>query len=107
MPVRGVQRAHPVLADRLAGAEDLLCLGDLGWVQVVQQPAGLGPGVCLGVPGNHVQPDAEPQRAALGGGQLADPGQLLRHLGGRLAPGQVDVGMLGGHRQAAADDPPK
>src|SRR5580693_632997 len=101
LPTRAVPappRTRPTLAHRLAGAEDPLRLGDLGRVDVVEQPAGLGPGVLLGVPGDHVQPDAEAQRAALGRGQLADPAQLLGHLGRRLTPGQVDVRVLGGDR---------
>ncbi|GIF38258.1 hypothetical protein Axi01nite_25690 [Actinoplanes xinjiangensis] len=92
--VAAVQFAHPLLADRLAAPQALLDGLDVGRGHVAQQSFGLGPGGFGGVPGDHVQADAEPHRRV----QRADPGQLPGHLGGRLAPGQVDVGVLGGDR---------
>src|SRR6185295_3537924 len=77
---------------------DLLGGGDLLRVKLVEQRARHRPGLPFGVPGNHVQPDAEPQLPARLGGQPSHPGQLLRHLGRRLAPGQVRVRVAGGDR---------
>ena len=53
--------------------------------------------------------DAEAHLAALLLGELADPRDLLRHGRRRLAPGEVDVGVLrgdvaGGRRGAAEVD---
>ena len=43
-----------------------------------------------------MQADAEAEPAAVPGGLRLDLAQLLADLGGRLAPGEVDVGVLGG-----------
>ena len=84
--------------DRLARASACCALATRPGRGRVEQPLGLRPRLRGGVPGDHVQPDAEPQRAALAPRPAADPGQLLRHLRRRLAPGQVDVGVPGGDR---------
>ena len=62
----------------------------------VEQAVGLGPRLLGGVAGDGVHPDAEADLAALVGGELADPLDLLGDGGRRLAPGEVDVGVLGG-----------
>ena len=56
---------------------------------------GGAPGLVLGLAHDHVQADAEPHRAALARGALAHVGDLLRHFGRRLAPGEVGVDLLG------------
>ena len=91
-----LQLEHPALPLGLAAAQPCLDLLDRGRVDAGEQPVGLGPGLLGGVPGDGVHPDAEADLAALVGGELADPVDLLAHGGGRLAPGQVDVGVLGG-----------
>ena len=96
--VPGVQRHHPLLADRLALGQDPLGELDLLGIQVAEQPARLGPGLGLGVPRDHVQPDPEPHLAALGLGQTPDPREFFGDLSGRLAPGEVHVDVPGGHR---------
>jgi hypothetical protein len=40
-------------------------------------------------------------------GAFTDIGEFLRHGGGRFAPGQVDIDLLGGQVVAASDEPPK
>src|SRR5438874_81905 len=77
LAVGRVQGAHAVLADRLAGRQDLLGLADLGRVEIVEQPARLGPGICLRVAGDDVQPDPERQGSPFGLGQAPHPGELL------------------------------
>ncbi|MNY71964.1 hypothetical protein D3C86_2104150 [compost metagenome] len=44
---------------------------------------------------NDMQPDSEPQRPPLRGGQLAHPVNLLLNLCWRLAPCQIDINMIG------------
>jgi hypothetical protein len=88
-----VQRGHPSLALGLGRALDGLGSLDRGRVEPVEQPLRLGPGLRGGVLRDHVQPDAESRLAPGRFGLLAHPVQLLRHRGGRLAPGQVGVGV--------------
>ncbi|GDY57808.1 hypothetical protein SVIO_084310 [Streptomyces violaceusniger] len=91
-----VQGEHALLALGLAAAEAGLDGAHGLRVEAVEQPARLGPRLLGGVAGDDVQPDAEADRTALFGGEGADPGDLLGHLGGRLAPGEVDIGVAGG-----------
>ncbi len=88
-PVALVQGEHALLPDRVAPPERLLRRAHVGGVDRVQQAAGLRPRLLGGVAGDDVQPDAEPQRPSLPGGESPHPGDLLRNLGGRLAPGEV------------------
>jgi hypothetical protein len=54
-----------------------------------------------------VQPDAEAQLRPSFAASARTHCDLLGDLRGRLAPGQVDVGVLGRDRPAAGDEPPK
>ena len=54
------------------------------------------PGGVFGLAHDHVQADAELHAAALALGAGAHIGDLLRHLRGRLAPGQVGIDLFGG-----------
>src|SRR5690606_1569330 len=65
LPVALVQGAHALLADRLAGGEGLLRLGDGGGVEPAEQPRRLVPRLRGGVAAEGVQPDAEAHGAAL------------------------------------------
>ena len=80
-----VQRDHPPLALGLRGPLDGLGPFDRGRVQPVEQALRLRPGLLRGVPGDHVQPDAEPQLAPGRLGLLAHVVELARDRGGRLA----------------------
>ncbi|MNY17064.1 hypothetical protein D3C86_1503620 [compost metagenome] len=63
---------------------------------MADQPLGGGPGLIVGFAHDHVQADAELHRAAMLGGARAHVGDLLRHRLRRLAPGQVQLDLLGG-----------
>src|SRR5262249_18865702 len=71
--------------------------GDLLWAELGQHPVGLGPRFRGGVPADRVQPDAEAQFATCLIRQFAHPGDLRGDRVGRLAPGEVDVDVLGCH----------
>src|SRR5580693_6911820 len=60
-----VQRAHPLLALRLAGREARLNLGDHVVGDALDQVAGLPPGLLGGVTRDRVQADAEAEVAVL------------------------------------------
>lgn len=77
-----VQRDHAVLAFRFAAGQTLLDRADHLRGETVEQPPGLGPRLLGGVPGDHVEPDAETHGVAPRRGEGSDAGQLLGHLGG-------------------------
>jgi hypothetical protein len=69
------------------------------WARIL--PRGL-----FGLAHDHVQPNAELDLAALARGAVAHVGNLLAHLGGRLAPCEIGIDLLGrklvrGGRRAA------
>lgn len=105
VPLPAVQRQHPLLAHRFAAAQRLLGGRHGVRVEVAKQPVGRRPRLRRRVPGDHVQPDAEPDGTPLGPGQAADPVDLLLHLLGRLAPGQIDIAVPGGHRTGGGRRP--
>src|SRR3984957_19457990 len=74
-----VQLAHPALPLGLTVRQPLLYLAYHRLVDALDQPAGLPPCLVRGVPGNDVQPDAVPQRAAGLPGQAVHPAQLGVH----------------------------
>ncbi len=92
-----VQRDHPPLPLRAAAGESFLHARDGGRVEHVEQPLRLGPRLVGAVAADHVQPHAEPRFTAQRRRLAPDPGDLLRDLVGRLTPGEVDVGVPGGH----------
>ncbi len=63
-------------------------------VEPADQVLGGGPGGILGLAHDHVQADAELDRAAMLRGAGAHIGHLLRHVRRRLAPGQVGIDLL-------------
>jgi hypothetical protein len=93
-----VQFAHPAQALGLAVRQFPLHRADHRLVDALDQPVGLQPGLVRAVPGNHVQADAITQGAPGLASQAVHPAQLGVDRGGRLAPGQVDVGVPGGDR---------
>uniref|UniRef100_A0A7S3XRX8 Uncharacterized protein n=1 Tax=Heterosigma akashiwo TaxID=2829 RepID=A0A7S3XRX8_HETAK len=103
-----VQLGHAALADRVHALEAGLRRADGGFVQLGQQLARGAPGLVLGLAHDDMQPDAVAQRAPVCGGALAHVGQLLGHLLGRLAPGQIGVHLrrrqLVGRRRGAAEE---
>ncbi|CAG7064346.1 hypothetical protein PICSAR18_02361 [Mycobacterium avium subsp. paratuberculosis] len=96
--VAAVQLPHPALALGLAARQAGLHPLDVGRVDRRQQPVGLGPRRVRGVAADHVNPQAVLQDSPRVDGQPADPVQLLGDRGQRFAPGEIDVGVLGGHR---------
>ena len=86
-----------LLADRVHAREDLLRRGDGRVVDVADQLVGGRPGLVVGLAHDDVQADAEAQLAAA----LAPPPARTSAIFSatvrrRLAPGQVDVDLLGG-----------
>ncbi len=109
-------RSAAVRSRRNAGSDPLLADDSLpeAGLHLLDRPAGCraavprpGPGGVGGVPGDHVQPDAEPDargpvRRRGRGSTRPSPRPL-----GRLAPGQVDVDVLRGHVACRGEEPPK
>jgi hypothetical protein len=91
-----VEVAHPALALGLRRALGLLRATDRLGVQAGEELVGLRPRLLGGRPCDDVQADAEAQLAAREVGALADAVELLGDLRRRLAPRQVDVGVLRG-----------
>ncbi len=100
--VAAVQVEHPALALGLAAPQALLHAAYRLGVDALEQPPGHRPGLLRGVAGDDVQADAVLQGALALGGQRGDPRKLGGHRGGRLSPGEVDVGVTGSHRARGA-----
>jgi hypothetical protein len=88
-----VQLHHPLLAHSGGGGQCALCRGDGLLVSVGDQRLGGRPSLLGVIPGDDVQADAEAHLASVGLGERAHAVEALPHLRGRLAPGQVDVGV--------------
>ena len=91
-----MQRGHALLADRVEARQGGLGAGDGVVVEVRDQAIGGLPGFLAGLADDHVQADPEAHLAALAGGLLAYLGDLLGNRRRRLAPGQVQLDLLGG-----------
>ena len=100
VPPAPVQARHAVLADEVVAGEGLLSRGDRGVVDPADELVGSAPRLRLRLAHDHVQADAEAQRAPAPCRRGADCCDLLGHVGERLAPGQVDVDVLGRDRDA-------
>src|SRR5262249_10542788 len=91
-----MEARHALLAHRIEAREGALSGGDGLVVEVADQRIRLAPGFCGGLADDDMEAYAEAEAASLGCPELANLGDLCRHVGGRLAPGQIDLHMLGG-----------
>ena len=98
VPAAAVQARHAALADGIEAREGFLGRGDLGVVELGDQVVGGAPGVLLPFAHDHVEADAEAQSPPAGRRGVPRRRDLLGDVGGGLAPGQVDVHVLGRDR---------
>ena len=101
-----VRPAHPLLAHGIHAGEHGLGLGHALVVDMGDQSVGGGPGLGRGLTDDHVEADAEAQLAPAPAGGETGLLDLERHVGDRLAPGQVGVDLLGRDLDPASDEPP-
>ena len=90
-----MEAAHPLLAHGIHAGEHGLGLGHALVVDMGDQSVGGGPGLGRGLTDDHVEADAEAQLAPAPAGGETGLLDLERHVGDRLAPGQVGVDLLG------------
>ncbi|MNN15309.1 hypothetical protein D3C81_1284110 [compost metagenome] len=93
-----MQRGHAALPFRIHPGEHRLRARHGLVVEAADQVFGGGPRGGIGLAHDHVQADAEPDRAAVLRRVPAHVFQLLRHVRRRLAPGQVGIDLLARQR---------
>ena len=91
-----VQRGHPALALRLGRLLACLRFRDLLGAEPLEQSIGLLPGLLRGRTADDVQSDTEADLATDLCRTATHSGDLLGDLRRRLAPGEVDIGVLRG-----------
>src|SRR4051812_45920728 len=92
-----MQGRHALLSDAVEARERLLRSGDGLVVEPGDEIVRRLPGFGRGLTHDDMQPDAEGERAPARWGERFGPGDLGGDIRRWLAPGQVDVDMLGRH----------
>ncbi len=95
-----VQFGHAPLTDRIHAREHRLRLGDSVVADILDQFVRRRPGLSVGFPHDHMQPDAKRDLAALGLREFVDCIELVGDKRRRLAPGQVLVDGFSGDRRS-------
>src|ERR1700733_1881296 len=92
-----MQRGHALLSDRIRfGCEFALRRGDGIVRKIGNELIGDAPGLAVGFANDEMNAQAEPDLAPSGRRAGAYRVELLGYLRDRLAPGQINVGLLGG-----------